>query len=136
MIVELTNVISSQRSALNELLGKLDEQYKLIMKKDIFGLEGIVEEIQLCNKKVAEHEVARRKLTGNNSIRMIVDDSGSDELDREYREIQKILHMITLQKETNDVLIKQGLSYTNRILAIINPKRENGVYNSYGQINR
>lgn len=136
MIVELTNVISSQRSALNELLGKLDEQYKLIMKKDIFGLEGIVEEIQLCNKKVAEHEVARRKLTGNNSIRMIVDDSGSDELDREYREIQKILHMITLQKETNDVLIKQGLSYTNRMLAIINPKRENGVYNSYGQINR
>ncbi|MEG0296297.1 MAG: flagellar protein FlgN [Clostridium sp.] len=136
MIVELTNVIREQRSALNELLEKLDEQYKLIMKKDIFGLEGIVEEIQLCNKKVAEHEVARRKLTGNNSIRMIVDDSGSDELDREYREIQKILHMITLQKETNDVLIKQGLSYTNRMLAIINPKRENGVYNSYGQINR
>lgn len=136
MIVELTNVIREQRSALDELLEKLDEQYKLIMKKDIFGLEGIVEEIQLCNKKIAELEVARRKITGNNSIRVIVEESGSDELDKEYREIQKTLHMMSIQKETNDILIKQGLSYTNRMLALINPKRENGVYNSYGQVKR
>ena len=136
MIVELTNVINKQTIALNDLLDKLDKQYKLIMNKDIFGLEGIVEEIQLSNKKIAEIEVERRKLTGTTSIAQIVNEAKCDELDDKYREILKVLHMIKLQKDTNEVLIRQGLGFTNKLLQVLSPKKETNIYNSYGHIRR
>ncbi len=45
-----------------------------------------------------------------------------------------VLESIKHQNETNDLLIKQQLVFTNRMLNIINPKREKGTYNSYGRL--
>ena len=64
----------------------------------------------------------------------IVFESNDKELDRIYRDVKIILSNITLQKDTNDLLIKQQLSYTNRMLSIINPQRKNGTYNAYGRV--
>ena len=136
MVLELTSVIKEQSMALSDLLEKLDKQHKLIVNKDIFGLEGIVEEIQLCNKKIAEVEVKRRKLTGSASVSQLVKDSNSKELDDVHREITKVLHMVKLQKDTNEILIRQGLGFTNKLLEVLNPKKETNVYNSYGHIRR
>lgn len=136
MVLELTNVINEQIDALNELLKKLDEQHKFIMDKDVFGLEGIVDEIQICNKQIAEVEVKRRKITGSNSISQIVKESNSESLDNAFREINKVLRLVKLQKETNEVLIRQGLGFTNKLLDVLNPKKETNVYNSYGHIRR
>ena len=136
MIKNLIEILSNQFDALKQLLAVLEKQHKLIIKKDIFGMEGVVSEIQECNRIVAQWEVERRKLLGNESIKEVVANSNDNELDTIFRNIQKLLNSIKLQKETNDLLIKQGLSYTNKLLNIINPRTDVNVYNSYGAMRR
>lgn len=134
MINNLIEILYKEQNALVELLKLLDKQHKSLIDKDVFALEGIVDEIRLANKAIAESEVERRKLTGNKSMKDLVLNSDNNELDTAYRNIKKILHSITVQKDTNELLIKQGLSYTNRLLIIINPRREVKTYNSYGRV--
>lgn len=133
---ELKKVLLLEEKEIRELLNILENQYKLLIKKDIFGLEAIVEELQNKNKLVAESEVNRRRILGQNSLKEVVKNSKDEELDLIYRNIQKLLEEIVLQKETNDLLIKQQVNFTNRMLNIINPKREMPTYNSYGNIKR
>lgn len=133
---ELKKVLLLEEKEIRELLNILENQYKLLIKKDIFGLEAIVEEIQNRNKLVAESEVNRRRILGKNSLKEVVTNSKDEELDLIYRNIQKLLEEIVLQKETNDLFIKQQLTFTNRMLNIINPKREIPTYNSYGNMKR
>lgn len=133
---ELKVIMKNEYEALSNLLSLMDKQYALIMKKDIFGLDKIIEEIQWCNKKVAETEVARRKLSKGKAMKDIINVSSDEELDNLYRNIVKILEEITLQKDTNELLIKQSLSYTNRMLSYINPNRNTVTYDSYGKFKR
>lgn len=134
MIISLLEILYKEQNALINLLKLLDKQHKSLIEKDVFVLEGIVDEIRMANKVVAESEVERRKLIGNKSMKDIVLNSDNKELDSVYRNIKQILHGITVQKDTNDMLIKQGLSYTNKLLTIINPKRDVKTYNSYGRL--
>lgn len=134
MINSLIEILYKEQNALIELLKLLDRQHKSLIEKDVFALEGIVDEIRMANRLVAESEVERRKLMGNKSMKDLVLNSDNKELDILYRNIKKILHSITVQKDTNELLIKQGLSYTNRLLTIINPRREVKTYNSYGRV--
>lgn len=136
MVEELKKVLLEEEQELRALLDLLDKQYKLTIKKEVFGLEAIVEEIKTKNKEVAESEVKRRKLLGNNSMKDFVLNSQDKELEEIYRRIQKLLNEIKLQKDTNEILIKQQLSFTNKILSLINPKRNVTTYNSYGNIKR
>lgn len=136
MIDKLTEVLGKEEKALKSLLVLLDEQFKLIMSKDVFGMEGMVERLQNSNKEVAEYEVERRKLISGRSMREVVKSSNDENLDNGYRQIQKTLEAITLQKDTNETLIKQQLGYTTKILNIINPRREVKTYNSYGNMRK
>lgn len=133
---ELKKVLLAEEKEIRELLNILENQHRLLVKKDIFGLEAIVEEIQNKNRLVAESEVNRRRVLGQNSLKEVVRNSKDEELDSIYRNIQKLLEEIVLQKETNDLFIKQQLTFTNRMLNIINPKREIPTYNSYGNMKR
>ena len=58
------------------------------------------------------------------------------DLDNLYRSIKKLLDEMILQKDTNELLIKQQLSFTNKIISLINPKRDIPTYNSYGNLKR
>ncbi|MDY4721111.1 MAG: flagellar export chaperone FlgN, partial [Clostridium paraputrificum] len=111
-------------------------QYKHVMKKEVFELEALVDEIKLVNKEVAQAEVERRKLVGKRSMREIVNTSNDEELDNSYREINRIILAVKQQKETNELLIRQQMSFNNQILNIINPRREMKTYNSYGNLSR
>lgn len=136
MINNLRDILYDEEKELKELLILLDKQYKLIIAKDIFGMESIVEDIKQKNKDVAEIEVTRRRLLGNQSIKEVILNSKDEELENEYRRIQNLLNEMILQKDTNDLLIKQQLSFTNKLLNLINPKRDIQTYNSYGSIKR
>ncbi|MCR1950205.1 MULTISPECIES: flagellar protein FlgN [unclassified Clostridium] len=136
MINSLRDVLYDEEKELKELLILLDKQYKLIISKDIFGMESIVEDIKQKNKDVAEIEVRRRRLLGNQSIKEIISNYKDEELENGYRRIQNLLNEMILQKDTNDLLIKQQLSFTNKLLNLINPKRDIPTYNSYGSIKR
>lgn len=136
MINNLRDVLYDEEKELKELLILLDKQYKLIIAKDIFGMESIVEDIKQKNKDVAEIEVSRRRLLGNQSIKEAILNSKDDELENVYRRIQSLLNEMILQKDTNDLLIKQQLSFTNKLLNLVNPKRDIPTYNSFGSIKR
>ena len=133
---KLKDVLTIEEEKLRELLSLLDKQHKLILNKDIFGMESIVEEIQVKNKEVAEAEVERRRFLGNTSIRDYINNSNSEDLDNLYRSIQRLLNEMILQKDTNELLIKQQLSFTNKLLNLMNPKKDVTTYNSYGNIKR
>lgn len=136
MVKELTCIIKSEGESLKKLLVLLEEQHKHIMSKNVFELDAMVEKIKVCNKEVAEQEVNRRKLVGNNSMISIINNSNDEDLDNVYRETKKIVEEVRVQKDTNELLIKQQMSYNAQILNIINPRRDIKTYNSYGNMSR
>lgn len=124
MINNLIGIIQKETEALKGLLVILEKQYKSIINKETFELDAIVDEIKLANREVAKQEVERRKLLNGKKVQDIINESGNKELDRVYREIKMVLESIKHQNETNDLLIKQQLVFTNRMLNIINPKEK------------
>lgn len=133
---ELRDILKQEYHELKILLNLLEEQHLGIMKNDVFGLDAVVEKIQLCNKEIAEVEVKRRKLVGDNSMRELIAKINDDELDSKYREIMKLLEELKLQKDTNEMLIKQGIAYSTKMLGYINPHRGVNTYNSYGKVKK
>ena len=136
MIDELKNIIKNEDEALNKLLSLLEEQYKYIMGKEVFKLDAMVEKIKLCNKEVAECEVFRRRITNSKSMSDIVMEAKDEELENLYRSIKKTVELVKMQKDTNELLLKQQIGFNTQILNIINPRRENKTYNSYGNLSR
>ncbi|MDU4659701.1 MAG: flagellar protein FlgN [Clostridium butyricum] len=133
---ELIELMRNQEVKLEELLILLKVQQDMIMKKDTFGLEGLVDKLSDCSKKVAQEEVARRKILGQYSLVDIVSKCNNDELKNVYEKLKKILNEIILQKETNSLLLKQELVFTNKMLNVINPDREIKTYNSFGGLRK
>lgn len=131
---ELKSILSKEKAMLKNLLEALDKQYAMIVKNDVFGLEAIVEDIQLSNKAVAEQEVKRRALTQGNSMNEIINSYKDEELEELYKDIRVLLNELQLQKDSNELLLKQNISYTNQILNLINPNRGSKTYNSTGKI--
>lgn len=136
MINELIKLMKVQEQELKHLLVLLEMQYKMIMDKDVFGLEGVVDKIGECSKKIAKEEVQRRNILGNESIIEIVRTSENGELKEAYNSIQDTLKNVVFKKETNEMLIKQNLVFTNKMLSLINPNRDMKTYNSYGNLSR
>lgn len=136
MLDKLKYILTKEKEALQRLLSLLDEQYTCVMKKDVFAMDKIVTNIQLANKEVAQLEVQRRNIVSDKSMKEIVFSSGDEELENIYRAIVKLLEEVVLQKDTNELLIKQQLSLTNQILGYINPNRDTKTYNSYGKMKR
>lgn len=132
----LKEVIDKERLALIKLLNLLDEQRALIMKNDVFGLDAIVEKIQFCNKEVAEWEVERRRVLNGKPIREAIYEFEDEVLEKSFRDIKKTVEEVNLQKQTNEILIRQQLSYTNQLLSFLNPSRDVKTYNSYGKFTR
>lgn len=136
MLNELIGLIKEQDNRLKELMELLQVQYEFIVNKNLFGLEDLVDQINDCSKRVAEVELQRRNLMGNNSLTQFVLEQNNEELKKAYESIKKTLDEVKVKKETNDILLKQRLSFNSRMLAILNPSREIKTYNSYGNLRK
>ncbi|WP_055071337.1 flagellar export chaperone FlgN [Clostridium massiliamazoniense] len=133
-LIVLKNIIDEESIGLKKLLKLLDKQYKLIMSNDPIEVESIVDEIKLCNKEIAELEVKRRRVLNGVSLKEIVFNSKDKELEELFREAKKLVELLKLQKESNELLLKQQISYNTKMLMILNPNRQAKTYNSYGRI--
>ena len=133
---KLNNVIIQEIEAIGNLLVELEEQHRCIVVNDIFGLEACVNKIKEANKSIAHMEVERRSLTENRSMRAIIEEFRDMELEKNFYKINNLLQEVVLQKDTNELLIKQGLSFTNRILNVLNPVREIKTYNANGKVKK
>lgn len=136
MVNELIKLIQSQEEDLKKLLELLETQYKMIMSKDVFGLEGLVDKINECGKRIAEEEVRRRKLIGTQSMIDIVNELNNKELSELYSEIKNTISEVSSKKETNDILLKQRIIFNTKMIALMNPSRDIKTYNSYGNLSR
>jgi flagellar biosynthesis/type III secretory pathway chaperone len=133
----LNKMIVDEIEAIKHLLNELEIQYKCIMKNDVFAMEECVSKIKMVNKEVAVLEMEKRKIIGERSIREVIYEIEDEDLMINYRKIRKLLEEVKLQKDTNEILLKQGLSYTNQMLNIINPGSKSlNMYNSYGKVKR
>lgn len=136
MINELMRLIKEQDSRLKELLKLLQTQYEFMINKNLFGLEDLVEQITECSKKVAEVEIQRRNLMGDVNLTQFVLTQNNEELNNAYESIKNTLDEVKVIKETNDMLLKQRLSFNTKMLAILNPNRDIKTYNSYGSLKK
>jgi flagellar biosynthesis/type III secretory pathway chaperone len=136
LIEDLNRIIIEEIKALEVLLGCLDRQHEYIAKDDVFKMEAVVEDINNCNKKIAKLEMERRNITKGESMEQIVNASDYSELDENYRKARKLVEELKVQKETNEILIKQGLGYTTRMLQVLNPDRQPKTYGAYGKMKR
>lgn len=140
IIYSLNNIICEEIIALDELLKLMEEQHLYVVKNDVFNMESVVEKIKLCNKKVASLELKRRSITKDftieKSLPQFLEELNNEELSSNYKKIQAILEELRLQKDTNEMLLKQGIGFVNNMLILLNPDRQAKTYNGYGKIGR
>ncbi len=136
MMQELNEVMVQEIDAIGILLLELEEQHRCIIVNDIFALDACVDKIKAANKNIATMEVQRRKHTENRAMTEIINEASDVELENNYYKIKQLLQEVVLQKDTNELLIKQGLSFTNRILNVLNPVRDTKTYNAYGKVRK
>lgn len=134
MVQKLNKVMVQETEAVRNLLLELEEQHRCIIVNDIFGMEACVNKIKEANKNIAFMEVERRGLTKNRPMGIIIEEAHNLELEKNYNIIKMLLEEVILQKDTNELLIRQGLSFTNKMLNVLNPSRETKTYNAYGKV--
>jgi flagellar biosynthesis/type III secretory pathway chaperone len=130
---ELNSVIVEELKALQGLLASLDDQFQHLTKREVFALDAVRNKVELSSKKVASLEMQRRSLTNGEDMSKLVRELKDEELEENYRNIKKLLEAIVLQKDTNEMLIKQQLGFTTQMLNFLNPDKAPKTYNSYGK---
>jgi hypothetical protein len=131
---KLNSIIIQEIELILKLLSLLEEQHSFIINNDIFAMEGIVANIEECSKKIAKVEVERRKITDGRSVQDIVIELKDKEIDLSFRKMRRLLEETKLQKDTNEMLIRQGLGFATRMLGILSPDRTKKTYNNYGKM--
>lgn len=133
MVGELNKIIVEEHKALQALLSALDEQFEYLTKREVFALDKIASTIEKCAREVAKYEVQRRKLTNGQGMSEIVNQLKNEELNNNYTNIKNLLEEIQLQKDTNELLIRQGLGFTTQMLSVLSPDKGPKTYNPYGK---
>lgn len=131
---KLNSIILKEIQLILELLSLLEEQHSFIINDDVFGMEGVISRIENCSKEIAAAEVQRRDITTGRSMKDIIIEINDGELEKNFRKMRRLLEETRLQKDTNELLIRQGLGFTARMLGILSPDRTKKTYNSCGKI--
>ena len=133
---ELKLVIFEEKKILQSLLELLDEQYSLILSKDIIGLGKIADKMEEVGKNLAASEIKRRKIVSEEEFNNFIKNINDEHIKGVYEEIKNLLNNLQNQKDTNNTLIKQRLFITNKMINVIKPSKGIGTYNSYGKVGR
>lgn len=134
---EVKVIIYEEKKVLQQLLDLLDKQYECILSKDIFKIDKIAKEIDETSKVLANLELKRRSFVGGDiSFKELVENCNDENIKTNYELIKHLLKMLEVQKETNSLLIKQQLFFTKKMMNLIKPSKNNGTYNSYGNVNK
>ncbi|WP_010292441.1 flagellar protein FlgN [Clostridium senegalense] len=135
---KLNDILIKEKQAIGEILNLLEQQYNLIVKDDALGLESIIANIEKSNKEIAIIEMERRKITKGRSMKEVIDEYKDKELEKKYDDCIMLLEATKMQKDSNSILLKQALNYTNAMINMLKPQDKGAIntYNSYGKIRR
>ena len=134
---EIKVIIYEEKNILKNLLALLDEQYDYIINKEIIKMDKVAKKLDETSKELAKIEIQRRNIMGSEaSMKEIVQLCDDENIKNAYEEIVSTLRMVQLQKEANDTLIKQKLFFTKKMINLIKPSKDIGVYNAYGKVGK
>ena len=133
---ELKVIIFEQKKILQNLLKLLDEQYNLVLNKDVIALGKIAEDIEEEGKKLATIEIKRRNIASEEEFNNFIKNTDDEHITNVYNEMKELLTNLQKQKDINNTLIKQRLFFTNKMINVIKPSKGIGTYNSYGKVGR
>lgn len=133
---ELKVIIFEQKKILQNLLKLLDEQYNLVLNKDIIALGKIAEDIEEEGKKLATIEIKRRNIASEEEFNNFIKNTDDEHITNVYNEMKELLTNLQKQKDINNTLIKQRLFFTNKMINVIKPSKSVNTYNAYGKVGR
>lgn len=133
---ELKVIIFEQKKILQNLLKLLDEQYNLVLNKDVIALGKIAEDIEEEGKKLATIEIKRRNITSEEEFNNFIKNTDDEYITNVYNEMKELLTNLQKQKDINNTLIKQRLFFTNKMINVIKPSKSVNTYNAYGKVGR
>ena len=132
---ELKVIIFEQKKILQNLLKLLDEQYNLVLNKDVIALGKIAEDIEEEGKKLATIEIKRRNIASEEEFNNFIKNTDDEHITNVYNEMKELLNL-QKQKDINNTLIKQRLFFTNKMINVIKPSKSVNTYNAYGKVGR
>ena len=133
---ELKVIIFEQKKILQILLKLLDEQYNLVLNKDVIALGKIAEDIEEEGKKLATIEIKRRNIASEEEFNNFIKNTDDEHITNVYNEMKELLTNLQKQKDINNTLIKQRLFFTNKMINVIKPSKSVNTYNAYGKVGR
>ena len=133
---ELKVIIFEQKKILQNLLKLLDEQYNLVLNKDVIALGKIAEYIEEDPKKLATIEIKRRNIASEEEFNNFIKNTDDEHITNVYNEMKELLTNLQKQKDINNTLIKQRLFFTNKMINVIKPSKSVNTYNAYGKVGR
>ena len=128
---ELKVIIFEQKKILQNLLKLLDEQYNLVLNKDVIALGKIAEDIEEEGKKLATIEIKRRNIASEEEFNNFIKNTDDEHITNVYNEMKELLTNLQKQKDINNTLIKQRLFFTNKMINVIKPSKSVNTYNAY-----
>ena len=133
---ELKVIIFEQKRILQNLLKLLDEQYNLVLNKDVIALGKIAEDIEEEGQKLATIEIKRRNIASEEEFNNFIKNTDDEHITDVYNEMKELLTNLQKQKDINNTLIKQRLFFTNKMINVIKPSKSVNTYNAYGKVGR
>lgn len=133
---ELKVIIFEQKKILQNLLKLLDEQYNLVLNKDVIALGKIAEDIEEEGKKLATIEIKRRNIASEEEFNNFIKNTDDEHITNVYNEMKELLTNLQKQKDINNTLIKQRLFFTNKMINVVKPSKSVNTYNAYGKVGR
>lgn len=123
------------KAELNKLSELMDEQYDIILEKDIIRMSELEKEISSVTKNIANLELKRRELIGYKSnLNSVLKELNNAELFELQKEIEVVISMLQIQKDSNMKLLKQLLYFSNKMINAIKPVDSYGTYDSKGLV--
>jgi len=131
---DICSILQFEEGLLKDLLSLFEIQHKAIVKNDMETMETIIDKLIEKGKEIEKAENQRKSLPGGNSIREAA--FNDEELDKEIRNIKKIVSELNVQKKTNDLLLRQGINFNDKVISILSQKRCSKVYGNNGKLAR
>lgn len=135
MVSDLKVIMINTKAELNKLSELMDEQYDIILEKDIIRMSELEKEISSVTKNIANLELKRRELIGYKSnLNSVLKELNNAELFELQKEIEVVISMLQIQKDSNMKLLKQLLYFSNKMINAIKPVDSYGTYDSKGLV--
>ena len=134
----LKEIMKSELTMLETLLNLLDKQYNLLVsqEKDVVEVSKVAEEIDSKLRDIVDLEVEKKRILNNDSLSKIVEMESDDDIKLVYNRTLQVLDVISMQKNTNDMFIKQQLFFTKSMIRAITPTKNAEIYDSFGKIRK